>query len=200
MKELSQRKFFVKREFRITESKLYYNYSKFGNSTEVDIPFENIEGSKTSHRVSHNIILAVSAVFYLIAVAVYYSYSNGGNGERFAWLFWGVIATVVLGSYFLTRDSFWRIRLSNNSQIYLHKNIPNLSVTTKFIEEIIDARNTYLIEQYSFVDKNLDYDKQLNNLRWLRSIDVINKEEFEIKYAQLRNSINPNQSGIGYSN
>ena len=198
MKELIQRKNFEKREFRISDSKIYYNHSKFGNSSEVDIPFENVDGGKTSHQISHNILLLIALAIYAIAGAVYYAYSSGANGEKYAWLFWGIIATLVLLSYFITKQKFWKIRLSNNNHLFIYKNIPDLEITNTFIEEIIKSRNNYLIEQYAFVDENIDYDKQLTNLRWLRSIEVIDKKQFDQKYAELKKTVKPDKQNIGF--
>lgn len=70
MKELKQNKNFVKRELRITDSKLFYNISKFGNGNEIDIPFENLNGEKTSHKSTNHTLLIIAGVIYLIAIAI----------------------------------------------------------------------------------------------------------------------------------
>ena len=82
MKELTQSKNFAKRELRLTESKLFYNYSKFGNSNEIDIPFENIEGEKVTHKTSNNVILFFSAVVYVVSIAVFVGRIRNGSGEE----------------------------------------------------------------------------------------------------------------------
>lgn len=198
MKELRQRKNFVKREFRLTESKLFYNVTKFGNGNEVDIPFENINGDKVSFKSINHTLLIIAGIIYLIAIAIQVSAYRGGNTEDFAGLFWAIVATVFLVLYFLSKQNFWKIRLNNDSYLYIHKNIPNKSTADKFIENLMKSRNGYLKENYAIVDENLSYESQLNNFKWLKSINAISKEEFDQKYAELKQVVKPQPPNIGF--
>ena len=198
MKELKQNKNFVKRELRITDSKLFYNVSKFGNGNEVDIPFENLNGEKVSHKSTNHTLLIIAGVIFLIAIAIQISLYRGGTGEKFAGLFWAGIGTVFLVIYFLSRQNFWKIRLTNDSYIYIHKNIPSKSATDQFLSELMKSRNEFLKENYAIVDENLSYESQLNNFKWLKSIDAITKEEFDLKYAELKQSVKPEKPNIGF--
>jgi len=198
MKELKQKKNFVTRELRFTESKLFYNVSKFGNENEVDILFENLNGEKVSHKSTNHTLLIISGIIYLIAIIVQISLFRGGTGEKFAGLFWAGIGTIFLIIYFLSRQNFWKIRLANDSYIYIHKNIPNKSATDQFIAELMKSRNEFLRENYALVDENLSYESQLNNFKWLKSIDAITKAEFDQKYKELKQSVKPEKSNIGF--
>ncbi|SDF25593.1 hypothetical protein [Ulvibacter litoralis] len=200
MNELRQSKNFAKRELRLTESKLFYNYSKFGNSNEIDIPFENIEGEKVTHKKSNNVIIFFSAIVYAVSIALFVGQMRNGTGEEFAWLFWAVIATIILAFYWLTRENFWKIKLSDSNYLYIHKNIPNKEVPEQFIENLMKARNQYLQENYSLIDENLDYKSQLSNFKWLKSIGAISKSEFDDKYAELKRTVKPEKSNIGFGN
>lgn len=198
MKELKQNKNFVKRELRITDSKLFYNVSKFGNGNEVDIPFENLNGEKTSHKSTNRTLLIIAGVIYLIAIAIQIGLYRGGNGEKFAGLFWAGIGTIFFVIYFLSRQNFWKIRLTNDSYIYIHKSIPSKSATDQFLSELMKSRNEFLKENYAIVDENLSYESQLNNFKWLKSINAISKEEFDQKYAELKQSVKPEKPNIGF--
>lgn len=198
MKELKQNKNFVKRELRITDSKLFYCVSKFGNEDETDIPFENLNGEKTSHKSTNHTLLIISGVIYLIAIAVQISLYRGGTGEKFAGFFWAGIGTIFLVIYLLSRENFWKILLSNGSYIYIHKNIPSKSATNLFLSELMKSRNEFLKENYAIVDKNLSYESQLNNFKWLKSINAISKEEFDQKYAELKQSVKTEKPNIGF--
>tara|TARA_R110002033_G_scaffold169502_1_gene210310 strand:+ start:541 stop:1116 length:576 start_codon:yes stop_codon:yes gene_type:complete len=188
----------VKREFRISETKLYYNISKFGNSDEIDIPFENLNGEKVSFKKSNNVLLLVSVIIYLIAIAISIGKMKGADVEQYADLFWGIIGTIVLVVYFFTKENFWKIKLVENNYIYFHKKIPSENQTNEFLTELIEVRNSFLNENYGIIDENLDYQTQLNNFKWLKSINAISKKEFEEKYKELKKTVKPEKSNIGY--
>lgn len=198
MRELKQNKNFVKREFRLTESKLFYNVSKFGNGNEVDIPFENINGDIVSYKTSNHTLLLIAIAIYVMAIAIQVSLYSGGNVEKTAALFWVGFGTIFLILYLISRQDFWKIRLSNDNFLYIHKNIPSKAVTDKFLDELMKSRNDYLKENYAVIDENLNYESQLNNFKWLKSINAISKEEFEHKYAELKQTVKPNKHSIGF--
>lgn len=156
MSELTQRRFFTRRDFRIGERKLFYNHSEWGNSNEVDIPFENIDGEKVSFRKANNLLLGASIMVFLVSMSLLYGYITNGNGERFAWLFWLVISVSIFFFYWNSRQSFWKIKLANNSYVYIHKNIPSKETANKFIEDLINSRNDFLLSTYGNIDENLD--------------------------------------------
>ncbi|PQJ76029.1 hypothetical protein [Polaribacter gangjinensis] len=198
MRELIQNKNFVKRELRITDSKLFYTISKFGNGNEIDIPFENLNGEKVSQKSTNNILLMAAGVFFLIAIATQISLFRGGTGEKFAGLIWAGIGVAFLVIYYLSKQDFWKIRLTNDSYIYIHKNIPSKTATDQFLSELMKSRNEFLKENYAIVDENLSYESQLNNFKWLKSIDAISKDEFEQKYTELKQSIKQEKPNIGF--
>jgi len=201
MKKLIQKKNFIKSEFRTSETKLFYTISKFGNTDEVDISFENITGEKVSVKRSNNIFLLISIFIYIISIALLIGKMKGSkNIEEYAWVFWGVIATIVLGYYWFSREDLWKINLSNNSSILIHKAIPSNNKVLSFINNLIQERDTYLKENYAFVDKNLDYREQLANYKWLKSINVISKSEFDKIYTELKKTVTPDKPNIGFNN
>lgn len=48
------------------------------------------------------------------------------------------------------------------------------------------------------VDKNLNYESQLNTFRWLKSIHAINQNEFEDLYNELKKTVDPLKTNIGF--
>ena len=201
MEKLIQQRNFVKREFRLSETKLFYSISKFGNSNEVDIPFENINGEKVSYNRSNNILLFVSMFFFIISIALFIGKVKGTEDiEHYAWLFWLIVGVIILGVYWFTKERFWKIRLTDENFIFVLKDKNNSVNANDFIDNLMNSRNQYLKESYAFVDENLSYENQLQNFRWLRSINVINKQEFEKLYSNLKKMVKPNNSNIGFSN
>lgn len=198
MKQLRQNKNFVKRELRFTDSKLFYNISKFGNGNEFDIPFENLDGEKVSHKSINHTLLIIAIIIYLITIIVQLSLYREGKEEILVGLLWAGLGTIFLVLYFLSRQNLWKIRLANDNFIYIHKNVPSKSVTDQFLSELMKSRNEFLKENYATVDENLSYESQLNNLKWLKSINAISKEEFDQKYTELKHSVKPEKPNIGF--
>ncbi len=165
---------------------------------EVDIPFENLNGEKVSHKSTNHFLLIIASGIYFIAFVIQINLYRGDTGEKFAGLWGAGIATVFLIIYFLSKQKFWKIQLANDSYIYIHKNIPNKSATNQFLSELMKSRNEFLKENYAIVDENSSYESQLNNFKWLKSINAISKEEFDQKYAELKQSVKPYKPNIGF--
>ena len=199
MKTFKQKKFFTKREFKISESKLYFNISKFGDGNEVDIPYENLDGDKVSFKSTNGFALTVAILFYVVGTATFISsYLYSDNGDPYLAIFWLSIGTVMLVVYFATKKEFWKVKLSNNSYVYVHKKIPSEEKTNEFLDELIKTRNLYLRENYAIIDENLNYENQLSNFRWLKSISAITKEEFDQKYEELKKTVKPDKPNVGF--
>lgn len=197
MHELKQHKGFDKREFRFTDSKLFYVQGRLGESNEVDIPFENIDGERGSYRTSKTSLLLASIVLAIVALAAGLS-PFGLLGARWA-IVWIAAAGAVafFGLYWNSRREFWKLKLKED-YLYLYKNLPSREQTEAFVKSLLEARNAYLRENYLQIDENLDYEQQFYNLRWLRSIAAINKEEFEAKYEELKQTVKPEKKKIGF--
>jgi len=199
MRELKQHKGFDKREFRFTDSKLYYAQCRLGECNEIDIPFENIDGERVSYHTSRTLFLGVSVTLLLLAIAALIIWAGrGGNGWVFA-LIPALGSAAFLWLYRTSRKDFWKIKLKTEDYLYLYKNIPAPEQTQAFLKSLLEARNAYLRENYLRIDENLDYEQQFYNLRWLRSIDAIDKDEFETKYEELKQTVKPEKRAIGFS-
>ncbi len=197
MNELKQRKGFDKRAFRFTDAKLFYEQGRLGEYNEVDIPFENIDGQRATYRTSKILFLFLSAALLLVAVATAWGAAErGGSGWAYT-LIPLVFASAFLGMYWNSRKEFWKLKLKED-YLYLYKNIPSHEATEAFLKSLMEARNAYLRENYLQIDENLDYEQQFYNLRWLRSIEAIDKAEFEAKYEELKQTVKPEKRAIGF--
>ncbi len=199
MKTFEQRKLFTKSEYKITETKLYYNVTKFGDANEIDIPYENIDGDKVTFKSSNGFALFATLLLYVVGIMTHInSYSYGDNRDPYFSLVWFGLGTIMLIVYILSRKNFWKLKLNNNSYLYIHKNIPNEIKTNQFLEDLINSRNLYLRENYAQIDENLNYEHQLSNFRWLKSINAISKEEFDSMYDELKKTVKPDKTNIGF--
>lgn len=194
MKTLVQKKNFVTRELRISEAKLFCKVSKFGNTNEIDMPFENIDGEKVSFKSSNNVLLLVSMGLNLLSIINLFL-----DFGKWISLLGFVIATILFVIYWLSIGDFWQIKLMDGNSILIVKDVPDAKTVDHFIEEIIKARNVYLRENFASIDENLDYESQLNNFKWLKAIKAITKEEFEAKHAELKKIYFHSDLNIGFN-
>lgn len=198
MDELKQRKGFDIRAFRFTDAKLFYEQGRLGEYNEIDIPFENIDGQRATYRTSKLLWLLLSAAALLVALAAAWGAAErGGSGWAYA-LIPVAVAVALFGLYWNSRKEFWKLKLKED-YLYLYKNIPSREATEAFLKSLLEARNAYLRENYLQIDENLDYEQQFYNLRWLRSIEAIDKAEFEAKYEELKQTVKPEKKAIGFS-
>lgn len=198
MNHLKQRKGLEVREFRFSDSKLYYNQGKFGNTNEIDIPFENIDGEKVSYTTSKIWLLGIAFGFLLFGVlgaALKIHFLNMSQ----AWIIVLLGTLLSLWGYLNSRREFWKLKLKSEEFIYLYKNLPSAEETNLFLKNLLEARNAYLRENYLNIDENLDYEQQYYNLRWLRSVDAITPTEFDRKYEELKQTVTPEKRTIGFT-
>lgn len=194
MKTLVQKKNFVTRELRISDAKLFCKVSKFGNTNEIDMPFENIDGEKVSFKSSNNVLLLVSMGLNLLSIINLFL-----DFGKWISLLGFVIATILFVIYWLSIGDFWQIKLMDGNSILIVKDVPDTKTVDHFIDEIIKARNVYLRENFAAIDENLDYESQLNNFKWLKAIKAITKEEFEAKHAELKKIYFHSDLNIGFN-
>ncbi len=198
MHELKQKKNFVTRVIRFSNSKLYYYVTRFGNANEIDIPFENLSGEKVSFKRAFHYLLWLAMLCLIVGVTIFFSADNSENiGLLMSILFMG-LGLFFLVLYFVTREDFWKISLIEDNYIYIHKQIPDTTIVNEFISGLIKSRNRYLKENFAVIDENLSYEGQLDRLKWLKSIKAISKKEFEKKYDELKQTLNPEKGDIGF--
>lgn len=194
MKTLVQKKNFVTRELRISEAKLFCKVSKFGNTNEIDMPFENIDGEKVSFKSSNNVLLLVAIGLSVLSfINLFLNFGNWISVVGF------IVAAVLAVIYWLSIGDFWQVKLMDGNSILVVKDVPDAKTVDHFIDEIIKARNVYLRENFAAIDENLDYESQLNNFKWLKAIKAITKEEFEAKHAELKKIYFHSNLNIGFN-
>ncbi|MEQ9265973.1 MAG: hypothetical protein RLN81_12165 [Balneolaceae bacterium] len=199
MDQILQKRIFTKHEIYLKETKVKYKVSKIGSTNEVTIPFENIEGDVIDFK-SSNMVLLYSSIFMLVlSLAILIARISGGDIGEYAEIVWLTIGIALFIFYLLSRKDLWKIKLIDNNYIYLHKNLPNTDEPKLFIDEMLEHRNQFLKKNYGTLDPNLNYEVQLNKLRWLKSIEVLNQKEFDAKYEELKGYGNPDSKDIGFN-
>jgi hypothetical protein len=198
MRQLKQKKNFVTRVIRFSDSKLYYYVTRFGSANEIDIPFENLSGEKVSFKRTFHLLLFMAILFFLSAIVIFISTFQGGNTGLWIGFFLGLMGLIFVVFYVVSREEFWKISLINEDYIYIHKQIPDTITVDEFITDLMKSRNKYLKENFAVIDENLSYESQLDSLKWLKSIKAISKKDFEKKYTELKQTVNPEKGDIGF--
>jgi hypothetical protein len=65
-------------------------------------------------------------------------------------------------------------------------NSPNEEVVKDFIETIRNKTKNKLKEDFTAFDPDLSFEEQLDNIKYLKSIEVLTKREFEVVREYLR--------------
>lgn len=199
MEQLIQKRFLKSREVILKETKVRYKVSSYGKSSEVSIPYENIEGELLESSSANNLLLVFSSTTFLITIATFFKLLDDPEAYKYIFLFWVLISSGLFFFYWISVEKTKKILLSNNSHIILFKYTPSEKETDEFIDTLIRYRNDYLSKKYGQIDPKLNYDSQLANLRWLNSIGVYNNEEFDEKYDELKKSDSPTRTDIGFT-
>jgi hypothetical protein len=200
VKTLVQKKQFHQREFEILESKLRFKESRFGNEQELYIPYENILGSKSSFKKTEPWFILIGLFFTLLTVLTIIWHFQDGSSEAEAPVVWGCFSLLFFYLSFKMKENSWKIGLINNESIMMFRNRPNNIDVEEFFNNLIEKRNSFLLNNYGFIDRNLNYERQFNNLEWLRSRNVLTAKEFEERHDQLKALFDTTNSRIGFDN
>lgn len=199
IKELVQKKGYIKRELKIFETKVHCKTTLFGIVSDIVVPFENLPKQKESfvlHRRSMLVILGLLAFLTLICLI----YKDDKEFDPNIWMFFLTIFLLAIPVYFYSVENLWRVRIGFNVNIFAFKIIPNTIEVDEFFELLFITRNNYLRQTYFLpITKNLTYESQKNNLQWLRKNEVISSSEFEKSISELNNIFISENNKIGFN-
>ena len=82
-------------------------------------------------------------------------------------------------------DRYLEIK-TRHEPIIIHVNRWTAEKGRDFMEKIIEQSRTYLRGQYMFLDKDLSFERQVENYRWLLMNELITEEEYESLKRQLK--------------
>ncbi|QSW90401.1 hypothetical protein J0383_06205 [Flavobacterium endoglycinae] len=80
----------------------------------------------------------------------------------------------------------------------MFKKRPNEREVDKFIETLFQERDNFLREKYANLDPNLNYETQLNDLKWLLNVEAISRKEYDQYYLDLKQLYAPKRGAIGF--
>lgn len=197
MKTIKQRRLFKKLEYNILENKLHYKISYLGGESEGMVAFENLSKEKTTHKTT-NIIILLMSLFFFVLGGMSFSFRNDKEVDPEMWIVFVLVGIALFTIYVFMNENSWRIRTHSNGFLFLLKKSPNENTVNEFISELFNERDKFLREQYLSLDPNLSYETQLNDLKWLRNIEVISNQEFNKYYSDLKLLYAPKTGKIGF--
>ncbi len=184
-------KFFNRQTLELLTGGVRINRKTLFESVEYEISYEHIANKKKIQSTINNNSLFIAACLVILGTL----FLLGSLSEISPLLI--IIGLVILAITFITRKRTITIACFDGNIIELYFTNKNKSEITAFAHQIIDSSNSFLLNKYSKVDKDLPIDNQLSNLDFLLNREIITEEEFENLKNQLlgRNT----KSKIGFS-
>jgi hypothetical protein len=206
MEELLQEKNFTQRRIRITPRELLYEESRWGKVNEIPIPFECVTKSITNQQVVNNYWLVIGLFFaYLGMLFLYGAFFDKEKdltqGESLMTsLVMFMIAGAFGGLYQYTKEEFWKLRLTNGTYLFILKNMPSEEEVDEFIETIYARRDEYLIPVLGEINPRVNYETQLENLKYLQYLQVWEEKEYTAAKEKLDEACGQKPRAIGFGN
>lgn len=197
---LKQKKLFNKKEFEIKEDCLSIKTKNLTTSSEVSIPFEEIDVSNiVRSKSTDNVMLIITGIFFFFFVINVFNPENYKDGDDpfgvFVFLF---LVTVICGliTYIKTKN-ISLIPTASGRFIEVINNNPSKSEQENFLDFLKNEVRTYLKLKLSKIDYDLPKEPQLINFSWLREMKLISEFEYEeLKNKLLRRSSNSDNIGF----
>lgn len=184
------RRFFKKYSIKLLKTGVSVIKTSPLESLEFEISYEHLETKKIIEtKVEFGLIviflvLAFTGLLFLI------------NDDRDVSKFFILLSLLVLCIALITKLRVITIKSYEGYIIELYFTNKNKEDVIDFADTIINSTNTYLLNKFSKVDKDLPIDNQLANLDFLRSKELITDEIFEQLKDQLLGR--ENKKSIGY--
>jgi len=159
-------------------------------SSEFDLSFEHIETKKT---VETKLAFGLPVlILFLVFVSLLF-FLNGQSEES---IFFFVLSVIVVIVAFLTKLRVITIKSYEGQNIELYFTSRNKDEVLAFADTIISSANTFLLNKFSKIDKDLPIGNQLENLDFLRNKELLSEVEFEQLKDQLLGR--DNKKSIGF--
>lgn len=159
-------------------------------SSEFDLSFEHIETKKT---VETKLTFGLVVLILFFAITGLLFFLNGQTDET---IFFFVLALIVLVIALLTKLRVITIKSYEGQNIELYFTNGNKEEVMAFADNIISFTNTFLLNKFSKIDKDLPIANQLENLDFLRNKELLSETEFEQLKDQLLGR--DNKKSIGF--
>jgi hypothetical protein len=179
-------KFVNKRIYELTDNGMKRQVKRLFDSSEYFTDYEDIGVRLLKSKSGYTALLVVAMIGLCLSGLLLLIRAVGGSVEKGGELVYLVIGAVSGLVYWLTyTKSFYLVQPGNQNPIEFISDKPNKNELEKFIEALKEKRKKVLDDKYGQMNKMLPYEQNHQNLIWLFNNDVISKEEFDIRLADL---------------
>ncbi|MFC5623826.1 hypothetical protein [Algoriphagus winogradskyi] len=199
-KKFSQKDFlFNRKHFTLKEDGLHLVYKSLIKSSEVFVKYENIGTKIIINKSGKKGWLIATGVLLALSLSLYIDNKFSGNVERSFEAFYFGISMSCLLVYLLTfKQSLHLTKDDNTNSIEFLLNNPSKTHLDDFLLELKNKKKEVLLEKYGGLNKNISYEKQYENLNWLRHNNALNSEEHKQKIKELDDLFVQNRA-IGFN-
>lgn len=183
-------RFFKKSHIHLLKDRIRVRKSSPFDSIEFEISYENIETKKIIEtKVNFGLLYLTSFLTIMGLLFIF------GRNNYISKIFF-ISAIMVLFIALATKLKIITIRSLEGNNLELYFTDRDKEDVLIFADKIINSTNSYLLNKYSKIDKDLPIESQLENLTFLRNKELITDEKFE----QLKNQLlgKDNKQTIGY--
>ena len=192
--ELHQKKLFIRKTFRLTETGLYFKESNLTNSYETEIPYQEINFSKISKQKKSNTFLNLLVIIFGLASILNLILLVSGTFV----LDWRNLLVTTCLTFIFALLSYSKsnkhvfIPTENDGLLEFFAAIPDNASVDNFLENLFKKIASFLKKKYATLDKDLPIDHQLSNLIWLKEKDILSDDEFTaLKNELVKRNTNP---------
>jgi hypothetical protein len=178
--------FFNRRWFKIDDEGLLVTSKSLTTSSEIFIKYEDIGVKIIKSKGGKRGWLLASIVFFLISVGMFFFENSGGDTDKNVFVVYLIFAIISAIMFLLSYKRFFYLANNDNSNaIKFLIDKPSKQELSDFVNIIKLERKKVLVAKYGQITNLLGYEQQLNSLNWLNSAQALNKEEYELKVAEL---------------
>lgn len=179
--------FEIKKIFGWERYSLFKNKLKIQNQTgfkylEFEIPIENIGYEMVITETINRPMFGYSLLAFFCGSII----NSAAGAVNYLVVLTGLsLLLFVLG--FIMKIRTVTIACSLEGSLVLHYSKKNKAITLEFAEQIIENSKQFTLSKYGEIDKDLPLEGQLNNLIYLKSLNLMNNETFESLKTELIN-------------
>ena len=159
-------------------------------SSEFELSYQTLEDKKSIETQVSFPLLTFASLGVIVGTLYLF-----GDTPEFTLIFY-VASIVLLTMALALKKKLIIVNSFSGQNIKLYFTEKTKEEVIIFADQIIASANTYLIDKYSKIDKDLPKEDQLNNLVFLRDRNLLSDKEFE----DLKNLLfgRDNQSNVGF--
>ena len=189
MKKLKQRYYFSTKSFELTDRKLLIKENSVFDDQEWEARYNELglDLVKIKSREGIGNVVLFGGLLMVTSFMTFKAFTDGTD-YKIAFLFfflcfmWGTFVWWSIQKYFAAHF----VLAGGQKTLTFFINSPNEETVKNFINHLREKIKSRLKEELTHFDPDLSYEDQLNSLKYLKNIDVIDQNDFERIREELR--------------